>query len=291
MDTTNTDIMVNPTANREHKDSVFGLLFSQPGLPIELYNSITESNYSADTEVKLIKLDNLLTTSRVNDLSFEIDGKLVVLIEHQSTINENMPYRMLFFIAAIYNWHSKDHDEYRRKRIPIPRPEFIVLYNGVEDMPEDMRVLKLSDMFIEHEGENRIDLELTVRVYNINKGRNIEMAKRSPTLDGYETFIAKIREYEKAMCPEEAMARAIEYCIEHNILKNFLDTHKKEVFNMLTREWNLDIAVKVAKEEGREEGMERGRMEMVQTMRANGADVDTIAKLTGLTVDDILRMI
>jgi hypothetical protein len=29
----------------------------------------------------------------------------------------------------------------------------------------------------------------------------------------------------------------------------------------------------VAKEEGREEGMERGRVEMVKNMRANGADV------------------
>ncbi|MDR3013547.1 MAG: Rpn family recombination-promoting nuclease/putative transposase, partial [Chitinispirillales bacterium] len=123
MSAKNKDIPINPDTNREYKDSVFGMLFSQPGVPVELYNGITGSNYSPDTEVKLIKLDNVLSADRVNDLSFELDGRLIVFIEHQSTINENMPLRMLFFIAAIYNWYIKERDEYRRKRIPIPRPE------------------------------------------------------------------------------------------------------------------------------------------------------------------------
>ena len=36
-----------------------------------------------------------LFTSQKNDLSFIINGKLVVLVEHQSSINENMPFRFL----------------------------------------------------------------------------------------------------------------------------------------------------------------------------------------------------
>jgi hypothetical protein len=36
---------------------------------------------------------------RINDISFEIGGKLVVLIEHQSTINHNMALRLLLYIA------------------------------------------------------------------------------------------------------------------------------------------------------------------------------------------------
>jgi hypothetical protein len=285
MDTTPQDIHVTSDVNREYKDSVFGLLFSQPGVPVELYNGITGSNYSPDTEVKLIKLDNVLSTHRVNDLSFELDGKLVVLIEHQSTINENMPYRMLFFIAAIYNWYGKERDEYRRKRFSIPRPEFIVLYNGVEKMKDEL-ILKLSDMFIDKGVEDRIDLELVVRIYNINKGHNIQIAQRSPTLDGYETFIAKIREFRKTTGLKEAMAYAIEYCIENNILKDFLNHHKKEIFNMFTREWNQDIAVEVAREEAEVEKA----MKIAKAMKAKGMDTNTIAEVTGLTVDDILRM-
>jgi hypothetical protein len=39
---------------------------------------------------------------KVNDISFEIGGKLVVLIEHQSTINPNMPFRLLMYISRVY---------------------------------------------------------------------------------------------------------------------------------------------------------------------------------------------
>jgi hypothetical protein len=38
----------------------------------------------------------------MNDISFEIGDKLVVLIEHQSTINPNMPLRLLLYIGRVY---------------------------------------------------------------------------------------------------------------------------------------------------------------------------------------------
>ena len=54
------------------------------------------------------------------------------------------------------------------------------------------------------------------------------------------------------------MKAAIEYCREHDILKEFLETHSSEVFNMLITEWNTEDAIAVAREEGLEEGLERG---------------------------------
>jgi hypothetical protein len=37
-----------------------------------------------------------------NDISFLLDGKLVVLIEHQSSLNRNMPLRLLLYIGRVY---------------------------------------------------------------------------------------------------------------------------------------------------------------------------------------------
>jgi predicted transposase/invertase (TIGR01784 family) len=37
-------------------------------------------------------------------------------------------------------------------------------------------------------------------------------------------------------------------------------------------------------------GVARGRTEVAKTMRAEGMDINTVARLTGLTVDDILRL-
>lgn len=45
-----------------------------------------------------------------------------------------------------------------------------MLYNGTQDMPEYFE-LKLSDNFA---GEGDINLQLTVKVYNINEGKNLD---------------------------------------------------------------------------------------------------------------------
>ena len=217
----------------------------------------------------------------------------MVLIEHQSTINNNMPLRMLLYIAEIYDRLSKDEDLYSKKMFPIPRPEFIVLYNGVEDMP-DKQILRLSDMFKDADAGNPANLDLVVTVYNINKGRNPEIARRSPTLDGYETFIHTVRENEKTMSFDDALRKAVVECINQNVLKEFLENHKREVISMLTQEWDwgkaLEVTKKEAWEDGREEGMKTGKMAVARNFKAKGISVDDIADATGLTVDDVLRL-
>ena len=38
----------------------------------------------------------------MNDLSFTLDDKIVILIEHQSTISENAPMRLFLYLARVY---------------------------------------------------------------------------------------------------------------------------------------------------------------------------------------------
>jgi hypothetical protein len=89
--------------------------------------------------------------NRINDVSFLIDNRLVVLLEHQSTINENLLYRLLECITHIYEKITSCEKKYQKNFVKIPRPEFIVLYNGVEPYP-DYSELKLSDAFMDIEG-------------------------------------------------------------------------------------------------------------------------------------------
>jgi predicted transposase/invertase (TIGR01784 family) len=116
------------------------------------------------------------------------------------------------------------------------------------------------------------------------------MAKRSPTLDGYETFIYKVRENEKTMSRKEAIRRAVVDCINQNILKTFLENHKREVVGMLLHEWDLGQAVAVAGEEGEERGMRKRTMEFAKKMKNKGKSIDEIIEMTDLTVDDILPL-
>ena len=79
------------------------------------------------------------------------------------------------YIARIYEKIIRSTNLYSTKKIFIPRPEFYVLYNGVDSRP-DTQTLKLSDMFksVDDLGFEKSDpvLELQVKVLNINEGRN-----------------------------------------------------------------------------------------------------------------------
>ena len=50
--------------------------------------------------VTINTLENVLFMELINDISFEIGGKLVVLIEHQSSVNQNMPLWLLMYIEG-----------------------------------------------------------------------------------------------------------------------------------------------------------------------------------------------
>jgi len=65
-------------ANVKYKDSVFSLLFSDPDLLRELYCALTGVDLPKDTPVVINTLQDVLFMDRINDISFEIGGKLIV---------------------------------------------------------------------------------------------------------------------------------------------------------------------------------------------------------------------
>jgi len=274
--------------NIKYKDSVFSFLFSDPNVLRELYAALTGAILPPDVPVTINTLQDVLFMDMVNDISFEIGGKLVVLIEHQSTINPNMALRLLMYIARVYEKIIGGKNIYASRLIPIPRPEFFVLYNGRAPYP-DHTTLKLSDVFENTDvlgisGKGSPALELVVKVLNINQGRNEGIATKCETLAGYSAFIGKVREFEKeSETREEAMKKAVRYCRDHDILKEFLEHNATEVMNMLTTEWNWDDAKQVWHDEGREERQE----EIARNALAEGATVEFVSKITGLDLETI----
>ena len=253
-------------ANREYKDSVFTLLFSDKAKLIELYNAIEGTNYPPDTEIKINTLEDVLFMNRKNDISFTIDDKFVVLVEHQSTMNYNMPLRMFMYMARVYESIIDSTAVYREKLIKIPTPEFIVLYNGTSEQPKN-KTLKLSDAFID---KSKIKAEIQVEMININYGKSDIIAK-SQNLKGYSYFVYKVREYleqnkdgsydEKL---DSAIASAISDCVKQNMLVDFFEKNGSEVMNMLFTEFDIDVAKTIWREEALEEGMEKGRAEGIK---------------------------
>ena len=286
--------------NKRFKSSVFSLLFSQPDALRELYCALAGLSLPDDAPVSINTLEDVLFMGFINDISFQVGGKLVVLVEHQSTINPNMALRLLMYIARVYEKIVGGRNIYSKKTLKIPRPEFFVLYNGADPFPEE-EVYRLSDAFegLESLGlaENNLPgLELAVRVININEGMNGAIAARCRKLAEYSAFVAKARALEKELGSREtAVKEAIKYCEKHDILKEFLKLHAGEVLSMLYREWNWDDAIAVARQEAREDGIEEGReegranekLEIARKLLAEGAAPVFIQKITGLDIETI----
>jgi predicted transposase/invertase (TIGR01784 family) len=134
-----------------------------------------------------------------------------------------------------------------------------------------------------------VQLELTVPVYNISEGNNAEILSHSKALSDYSAFVTIVGGYEAGGLPRvEAIEKAVYECAKGGIMETYLRLRGSEVRNMLITEWDNDEAVEVAREEGVEEGIERGRgeerVETAARMKADGMDIALIAKYTGLAI-------
>ena len=299
--------------NREHKSSVFSLLFSDPETLRELYSAIEGVPLPSEIPININTLTDVLIKGKINDISFLIDNRLIVLIEHQSTISENMPLRVLRYFVGILERIVDMNKMFNKKQIKIPRPEFIVLYNGENPYPEKS-ILRLSDAFMDVEGlvlESKTSLELVVQVYNINHGYNKEILQKCETLNGYSLLIDKIREHQKTgLTLAKSIELAVKYCVEKNVLKDFLREHGSEVVNMLFDNYDFDTYMAVVREEGieigtakgREEGIEEGieigtarglerrSEEIARNALAEGSSIEYVQKITGLDPAVINRL-
>ena len=234
--------------NRRYKDSVFADLFGEDKNAkknfLALYNALYAANYRSTSILKSIRLKQTMYMSFANDVSYLVDNKIIVLAEHQSTINPNMPLRCLEYVSRLYETLFESKEKYSRKLLKIPTPEFYVFYNGEEAFPRD-KTLKLSDAFIEQ--NEYYHLELTVKVININQQNQHPILEHCQTMYEYSLFVDTVRKW-KELDPISGFQKAIEECIANNILKDYLKRKTKEVLNMLLAEYDYetDIAVKKA---------------------------------------------
>ena len=93
---------------RNHKDSLFIDLFCKDQKSgkenfISLYNALHQTNLDLKTTtLEEVNIENILYMALSNDIAILVDDRLIVLVEHQSTINENMPLRLFKYISRIY---------------------------------------------------------------------------------------------------------------------------------------------------------------------------------------------
>ena len=168
MEKTNADIHVN----KKYKDTVFRKLFGEnKENALSLYNAVNHTSYTNPDDLEYTTLEDVIYMKYKNDVSFLVD-KTLSLYEHQSSYNPNMPLRGFLYYADLYRkLIHRSERLYSKHLLKIPRPHYIVFYNGSEmDMAEERRTLRLSDAFETDTGAG--EYEWTATMININSGKN-----------------------------------------------------------------------------------------------------------------------
>ena len=277
--------------NRRYKDSVFVDLFGEDKDAKEnflsLYNALHGTHLDALTELKPLRLEHVMYMSFCNDVSCLIDNKIIVLAEHQSTINDNMPVRFLEYAARLYEQIQNPHDRYLRRLKQIPTPEFYVFYNGEEKYPAQAE-LKLSDAFTVKSAKTC--LELVVKVLNINYNKDNGLLERCKPLEEYTQFVEAVRRHIR-LDGENGFKNAIKECIHNDILRDYLERKSREVMNMLIAEYDYDTDIAVQREEEREtafaDGSRQRALEDAGNLKRLGVSIEIIAQATGLSEAEI----
>ena len=248
---------VSLPVNRIYKDRLYKMIFNDKSELLKLYNAINGTHYDDPAMLTITTLDNAIYMTMENDLSFIIDMRLA-LYEQQSTVNPNLPLRILMYITDIYSAYTKDMNIYGSKKVQIPLPSFVIFYNGVKSQPDRTEFL-LSELF--HPTTDQPALELKAVMLNINKGHNQELMNACHTLRDYSEYVARIRTYSAEMPLTDAVEKAITECIHENILRDFLLKNRAEAKAMSIYEYDEEKTLHMFREEGYEDGERNGKIQ------------------------------
>lgn len=248
------------SSNREVKSSAFTTYFSDPKNAAQLYSALEGVEVSPE-DIHFTTLEGVLFVARKNDMAFTVKNRVLVISEHQSTVNHNMPLRDVIYYGRTMEKLIDPKAIYRRKLISIPTPEFFVFYNGDEPFPSE-QVLKLSDAYLDKPDAPM--LELTVKVININLPEGHAILAQCRPLYEYSWFIQRIKEHlASGMNRDDSIISAIKDCEKEGIMVDFVRAHGTEAVNMLFTEFNMEDALEVRYEEGFEDGVEKGELLML----------------------------
>ncbi|MDO5406094.1 MAG: hypothetical protein Q4F28_02045 [Eubacteriales bacterium] len=275
--------------NREVKSSAFTSYYGVPENAADLYQALAHASDVDPQSIKYETLQGVLYLARKNDLAFTGDRKVLVVGEHQSTVNENMPLRSVIYYGRTMEKLIEPRAIYKSRRILIPTPEFYMFYNGKEPRPTEW-TMNLSDAYLVKTDEPM--LKLGVKVININPSAHHPILEECQTLYEYSCFMQEIRDRTDAgLSLDEAIQEAMEVCVKRGIMVEFIREHGTEVRNMLYTQFNLEDA----KEVWEEEAMERGRTQGLEQGLKQGKwitlvkNIDEFRKNMNLSLEEVCK--
>lgn len=231
------------------KDSVFRDLFENRKYAFQLYQAIhPEDTAATEADIDNVTINNVFIDQEYNDLGMTVRGKLLLMLEAQSTWSINILIRILFYLTHTWNEiiETTRQNRYGTKKLALPRPELYVIYTGSQR--ERPRSLRLSDQFFDGDSEF---LEVKAEIlYGEGKGDII-----SQYVAFTRVYNEQVKRYGRT---QEAVQETIRLCKDQNVLKEYLESREKEVVHIMMSLFDQAKAMEQYGYEQRAEGFEEG---------------------------------
>ena len=297
--------------NKDKKhDKLVKTILKNPEEMAKIINEFLEPSVEVKGE-NLVKYTNSYITQKYKSKEADIVYKLkneevFFLVEHQSTIDKKMPYRILNYCVDIMQEWVKSKKMKRQTKYPIVVP--IIIYTGIEKwkIPKNFKDVQISNQVF---GDFKIDLYYNlIEINKLSKkylidqqslfgyGMVIEKSKNKAELqENLELIVKNAKSKEKLM----EISNIIEYL--------FFDMIEESAKEMLIEKINLKIR-KEEKDmsslyerllaetcemirEGKNEGIEEGKKimreimkeEATQSLLKNNVDEEIILKSMKIT--------
>ena len=129
------------------------------------------------------------------------------------------------------------------------------------------QTIRLSDAFLAASDK----LELIVNVYNLADGMNEDLKERCRPLNEYSIFSNHYKQLRKQRLPiDEAVSATIRYCIENNVMKDYLRHNESEVIDMFGFEWDEKEERQALIELSEARGKNREKIDSAPTLLTKG---------------------
>ena len=287
-------------ANQKIKSSVFADLFCDDEKDgkknfLSLYNAIHGTNLTLEnTKLERKQIPQALYKTFDTDISVLVNGRLFVLIEHQSTPNENIPLRCLEYYVHLLYGIVPANARYKKALFKIPTPEFYVFYNGKEELePECERTMLLSDAFIERQEEPVCEVKVKFANIGGEAGKNLPVVQNCAIMKEYCEFMEIVARRRATLGKDpsdnkliDCYDKAISEAISKGILVDYLSRKATEVRNMFFGEYDYDTDLQVA----REEAAEQKAVEDARNLLAEGDTPEKVSRCIGLPLEQVLEL-
>ena len=307
-----------PEVHQPH-DTGYKYLLTRERIFKELLDSFVKEGWVDKIDAGTLRLDDKTYilpdfSKKESDLVYHltIEGQEVifyVLLELQSTVDFQMPHRLLFYMVEIWRNFLKNisEEETKRKGFRLPAIVPMVVYNGLGKwtVPQNYRDLLSGQEFF---AENILNFKYIL--IDINRFREEELLKL-PNLIKAVFLMDRARNQEEIMQQfykieniltgftvsdyqlfktwvENILSRGLPVEKQAEVVRIIEESDPEEVSEMISNvERVLKEAFKKTQMDSLAMGREEGRLEMAERMLSENLSIDLVARITGLSYAEV----